>query len=79
MKRFLKWLAIAGPSVVLAVTIAPVLYALLGGGLLGGLACMLLGMTTYWACETTLNNAVALYRWHRDRIDWTKDDKDGKL
>jgi hypothetical protein len=87
MKGFLKWLAVAGPSLAIVIPLAPVVYAVLGGGLVGGVACLLLGMVTYWAVEKVLNTAIEAYRWHREmsrptkdiRTDWTTKDKSGKL
>lgn len=67
MKRFLKWLAVAGPSVAMVIPLAPVVYAVVGGGVLGSLACFALGTVTYWAVRTVLNRAVELYDWFKHR------------
>jgi hypothetical protein len=72
MKSFLKWLAAAGPSVALVIPLVPVLYALVGGGVVGTVACMVLGAVTYWAVSHVLASSVEFYRW-------TKRQKGGTL
>ena len=73
MKSFLKWLVVSGIGVALVVPLAPVLYALVGGGTVGGVACLALGTVTYWAVSTALNRVIELYKWVRDRNEPVED------
>ena len=55
------------PAVALAVPAAMIVYPLLGGGLIGGVACIAIGLAARWAVETLLVRSVEVYRWWRDR------------
>jgi hypothetical protein len=63
MKRFLKWLLVACISVALVWPIWPILYAVLGGGYIGGAAVIILGWTTNWAVSNVVNGIIDWYRW----------------
>ena len=70
-------------GLLLAIPVAPVLYALVGGGLTGFVACFLLGMVASAAMRRAVNGVVEGYNWVRYRNayenDWTTADKSGKL
>lgn len=77
MKGFLKWLVTASISLALVIPLVPVLLALVGGGFIGGLACLVLGSVTYWAVGTVLSTAVEGFRRTRQKKTRMVDSKYG--
>lgn len=54
-------------AILLVIPIAPVLYALLGGGLVGSVACLLLGVVTAACMIRAVNGTVEVYNWIKHR------------
>lgn len=54
-------------GLLLAVPLAPFLYALLGGGVVGGAACLLLGIVASAASRRAVNGVVEGYNWYKYR------------
>lgn len=54
-------------AVALVVPVAPVLYVLVGGGIVGGAACTILGVITVLAVQRLINGAMEGYQWYKAR------------
>jgi len=54
-------------AILLVIPLAPVVYALLGGGLAGSVACILLGVVTAASTTVAVNSVVSLYNWIKYR------------
>lgn len=54
-------------ALVLAAPIAPVLYTVMGGGLVGGMACILLGFVASAAMRRAVNGVIEFRDWIKYR------------